>query len=413
MASINDVGNQHYVNPERRHQFLDLIRQRRRVSDFEVKFFRKDGSTFWASLHARPVYDETDALRFIEGILSDVTEQKNRMEALHEENIRLKANIKERYRFGKIIGKSPVMQEIYELILKAAASDAGVIVYGESGTGKELVAEAIHEMSDRKENPFVAVNAGGVAETLLESEFFGYKKGAFTGANTDKRGLLQQADTGTLFLDELGEIGPNLQAKLLRAIEGGGFTPVGGLEAEISDFRVIAATNKDLKEQVKKGLMREDFLYRIHIIPIHLPPLRERKEDIPLLIEHFMQNHSSSKNLPTITLRVMEALTSYDWPGNVRELINTMHRYVTLGEVDFLGERMNSKISETSNFGDSINHRKIALDQAVADSETATILSTLKNYDGHKTKTASALGISRATLFNKMKKYGIRTIPGN
>ena len=164
------------------------------------------------------------------------------------------------------------MQEIYELILKAAASNAGVIVYGESGTGKELVAEAIHEMSDRKEKPFVPVNAGAVPETLLESEFFGYKKGAFTGANADKRGLLQQADKGTLFLDELSEIGPNLQAKLLRAIEGGGFTPVGGLEAETSDFRIIAATNQDLKQQMKKGLMRKDFFYRIHIIPIHLPP---------------------------------------------------------------------------------------------------------------------------------------------
>ena len=412
MASITDVGHQLYVNPERRHQFLDLIRQRRPVSDFEVEFFRKDGSTFWASLHARPIYDETDALRFIDGIISDITEQKNRMEALHQENIRLRSNIKERYRFGKIIGKSPVMQEIYELILKAAASDVGVIVYGESGTGKELVAEAIHEMSDRKEKPFVPVNAGAVPETLLESEFFGYKKGAFTGANADKRGLLQQADKGTLFLDELGEIGPNLQAKLLRALEGGGFTPVGGLEVVTSDFRIIAATNKDLKEQVKKGLMREDFFYRIHIIPIHSPPLRERKEDIPLLIEHFMQNHPPSKNLPKITVAVMEALLAFDWPGNVRELQNTLHRYVTLGEVDFLGKQMKSKISETPNFGDSGSHGKIALDQSVADYEKATIVNALKNHDGHKTKTASALGISRTTLFNKMKKYGIRTIIG-
>ena len=411
MASITDVGHQLYVNPERRHQFLDLIRQRRPVSDFEVEFFRKDGSTFWASLHARPVYDETDALRFIDGIISDITEQKNRMEALNEENVRLKANIKERYRFGKIIGKSPVMQRIYELILKAAASDAGVIVYGESGTGKELVAEAIHEMSDRKEKPFVAVNAGGIAETLLESEFFGYKKGAFTGANADKRGLLQSADKGTLFLDELGEIGLNLQAKLLRAIEGGGFTPVGGLEAETSDFRIIAATNQDLKQQMKKGLMRKDFFYRIHIIPIHLPPLRERKEDIPLLIEHFMQNHPPSKNLPTITLRVMEALTSYDWPGNVRELINTMHRYVTLGEVDFLGEQTIAPSGEISNFGENPRHGKIALDQAIANYEKATIVNALKNSQGHKVKTAAALGISRAALYVKMKKYGIRTIP--
>ena len=411
MASITDFGHQLYVNPERRHQFLDLIRQRRPVSDFEVEFFRKDGSTFWASLHARPIHDENDALRFIDGIISDITEQKNRMEALHEENIRMKANIKERYRFGKIIGKSPVMQRIYELILKAAASDAGVIVYGESGTGKELVAEAIHEMSDRKEKPFVTVNLGAVPETLLESEFFGYKKGAFTGANADKRGLLQSADKGTLFLDELGEIGLNLQAKLLRAIEGGGFTPVGGLEAETSDFRIIAATNKDLKQQVKKGLIREDFFYRIHIIPIHLPPLRERKEDIPLLIEHFMQNHPPSKNLPTITVAVMEALTSYDWPGNVRELINTMHRYVTLGEVDFLGEQTIAPSGEISSFGENPRPGKIALDQAIANYEKATIVNALKNSQGHKVKTAAALGISRAALYVKMKKYGIRTIP--
>ena len=412
MESINDVGNQHYVNPERRHQLLDLIGQRRPVSDFEVEFFRKDGSTFWASLHVRPVYDETDELRFMEGIISDVTEQKNRMEALHKENVRLRSNIKERYRFGKIIGKSPVMQEIYELILKAAACNVGVIVYGESGTGKELVAEAIHEMSARKEKPFVPVNAGAVPETLLESEFFGYKKGAFTGANADKRGLLQSADKGTLFLDELGEIGPNLQAKLLRAIEGGGFTPVGGLEAETSDFRIIAATSRDLQDHVRKGLMREDFFYRIHIIPIHLPPLRERKEDIPLLIEHFMQNRPVSKNLPKITVGVMEALTSYDWPGNVRELQNTLNRYVTLGEVDFLGEQTMAPDGEISNFGDNTRHGKIALDQAVADYEKATIISALKNFQGHKIKTAAALGISRTTLFNKMKKYGIRTIIG-
>ena len=345
--------------------------------------------------------------RLHENLKKALDESKASETSLHEENIRLKANIKERYRFGKIIGKSPVMQEIYELILKAAASNVGVIVYGESGTGKELVAKAIHEMSDRKEKPFVPVNAGAVPETLLESEFFGYKKGAFTGANADKRGLLQQADKGTLFLDELGEISPNLQAKLLRAIEGGGFTPVGGLEAETSDFRVIAATNQDLKQQMKKGLMRKDFYYRIHIIPIHLPPLRERKEDIPLLIEHFMQNHPPSKNLPTITLRVMEALTSYDWPGNVRELQNTLYRYVTLGEVDFLGEQTIAPGGELSNFGENPRPGKMALDQAVADSEKATIVNALNNYEGHKVKTAAALGISRTTLFNKMKKYGI------
>ena len=408
MASITDVGHQLYVNPEQRHQFLDLIRHRRPVSDFEVEFFRKDGSTFWASLHARPIYDETGALRFIDGILSDITEQKNRMEALHEENVRLRSNIKERYRFGKIIGKSPVMQEIYELILQAAASDAGVIVYGESGTGKELVAEAIHEMSDRKEKPFVAVNAGGVAETLLESEFFGYKKGAFTGANTDKLGLLHLADKGTLFLDELGEIGPNLQAKLLRAIEGRGFTPVGGLKAETSDFRVIAATNKDLKQQIKKGLIREDFFYRIHIIPIHLPPLRERKEDIPLLIEHFMQNHSPSKNLPTITAAVMEALTSYDWPGNVRELINAMHRYLTFKKLDFLDTSLIDDSQTEPAVSVEERETNESLDATVKRLEKLYLTRVLEDNDWQQGKVSALLGVDPKTLYRKIKQYHLK-----
>ena len=342
-----------------------------------------------------------------ENLQKAMDELKASETSLREENVRLKANIKGRYRFGKIIGKSPVMQEIYELILKAAARDAGVIVYGESGTGKELVAEAIHEISDRKEKPFVAVNAGGVAETLLESEFFGYKKGAFTGANADKRGLLQQADKGTLFLDELGEIGPNLQAKLLRAIEGGGFTPVGGLEAETSDFRVIAATNKDLKEQVKKGLIREDFFYRIHIIPIYLPPLRERKEDIPLLIEHFMQNYPSSKNLPTITVAVMEALTSYDWPGNVRELQNTLHRYVTLKRLDFLGAPLKAPAPSPEMKFEPIRPNEELLRDAMGHFEREYILKQLERYHWNRSKVASKLGIDRKTLFKKMRSYGV------
>ena len=345
--------------------------------------------------------------RLHENLKKAMDELKASETSLHEENVRLKANIKERYRFGKIIGKSPVMQEIYELILEAAASNAGVIVYGESGTGKELVAEAIHEMSDRKEKAFVPVNAGGVAETLLESEFFGYKKGAFTGANADKRGLLQSADKGTLFLDELGEIGPNLQAKLLRAIEGGGFTPVGGLEAETSDFRVIAATNKDLKEQVKKGLMREDFFYRIHIIPIHLPPLRERKEDIPLLIEHFMQNHSPSKNLPTITVAVMEALTFYDWPGNVRELQNTLHRYFTLKRLDFLGAPLKAPAPSPEMKFEPIWPNEELLRDAMGHFEREYILKQLERYHWNRSKVASKLGIDRKTLFKKMRSYGV------
>ena len=226
----------------------------------------------------------------------------------------------------------------------------------------------------------------------MESEFFGYKKGAFTGANADKRGLLQQADKGTLFLDELGEIGPNLQAKLLRAIEGGGFTPVGGLKAETSDFRIIAATNQDLKQQMKKGLMRKDFFYRIHIIPIHLPPLRERKEDIPLLIEHFMQNYSPSKNLPTITAAVMEALTSYDWPGNVRELINTMHRYLTLKQLDFLDSSLIDASQTEPPVPVETRETNEPLDATVKRLEKLYLIKVLEDNDWHQGKVSALSG---------------------
>ena len=350
--------------------------------------------------------------RLHENLKKAMDELKASETSLREENVRLRARSKDRFRFGDIIGKSEPMQQVYELILQAASTDVNVILYGETGTGKELVSKAIHEASDRKEQIFFPVNLGALPENLIESEFFGHKKGAFTGADSDQRGFLHLTDKGTLFLDELADIGLNLQVKLLRVLEGNGFTPLGTTEVIKPNIRFIAASNQDLSHRVKTGQIREDFYYRIHVFPIRLPPLRDRKEDIPLLVEHILKSTAPLQKGKPITPGFLEALQAYDWPGNVRELQNTLHRYVSQGEVDILGERINSKVSETSNFGDTINHGKMALDQAVADSEKTTILSALKKYDGHKTKTAAALGISRATLFNKMKKYGIRTIPG-
>ena len=350
--------------------------------------------------------------RLHENLKKALDKLKESETSLREENVRLKANIKDRFRFGDIIGKSEPMQQVYELILRAAATDVNVILYGESGTGKELVSRAIHEASDRKEQVFFPVNLGAIPENLIESEFFGHKKGAFTGADSDQRGFLHLTEKGTLFLDELADIELNLQVKLLRVLEGNGFTPIGTTEVIKPNIRFIAASNQDLSHRVKTGQIREDFYYRVHVFPIRLPPLRERKEDIPLLVEHFLKSTALLQKGKPITPGFLEALQAYDWPGNVRELQNTLHRYVSLGEVDFPGERINSKISETSNFGDNTNHGKIALDQVMADCEKATILSALKNYDGHKVKTAAALGISRAALYNKMKKYGIRTIIG-
>ena len=215
---------------------------------------------------------------------------------------------------------------------------------------KELVSKAIHEASDRKEQVFFPVNLGAIPENLIESEFFGHKKGAFTGADSDQRGFLHLTDKGTLFLDELADIGLNLQVKLLRVLEGGGFTPLGTTEVIKPDIRFIAASNQDLSHRVKTGQIREDFYYRIHVFPIRLPPLRERKEDIPLLVEHFLKSTAPLQKGKPITPGFLEALQVYDWPGNVRELQNTLLRYVTLGEVDFPGERIKFQNQRNSKF---------------------------------------------------------------
>jgi transcriptional regulator with PAS, ATPase and Fis domain len=355
---------------------------------------------------------QEDAHRVIEnqgtGILSPKLSKESLKETekrLREENDLLRSSLRERYRFGSIIGKSPAMQRIYELIVNAAATDANVILYGESGTGKELVAHAIHEMSSRKSGSFVPVNCGAIPETLMESEFFGHRKGAFTGAVIDKHGFLDVADGGTLFLDELGEIGQSMQVKLLRAIDGNGFTPIGGSQVKTPDLRILAATNRDVAEQVRKGVIREDFFYRIHVIPIQLPALRERKEDIPLLVEHFVEKFGKGENLPPLTPRIMEALRAHDWPGNVRELQNTVFRFLTLKKLDFAetvrrfgAGTQNLPLPETETGN---------LEVMLEDFEKQVIKKTLDRHHWQREVTAYALGIHRKTLFTKMKKFGL------
>ncbi len=344
---------------------------------------------------------------------------------LQKENIRLRSSIRERYRFCDIIGKSRAMQDIYEFILQAVATQANVIIYGESGTGKELVARAIHQTSERSKKEFVTVNCGAIPETLMESEFFGYKKGAFTGAGMDKSGYLDTADGGTLFLDEVGEIGTNMQVKLLRAIAGDGYTPVGSNIIKHADVRIIAATNKHLRDLVKRGVMREDFFYRIHILPIYLPPLRERKEDLPLLVDHFL--HLYDKNHPPLPGNIVEALMNYDWPGNIRELQNVLHRYLTLKRLDFAGaptakqdqtEKLlqNRKKPFTSGFPSdtisfvpeqSLRSANMHLEKKLNELERDHILKVLSENNWHRARTAAVLGINRKTLFVKMQKFGL------
>ncbi|MBU0728485.1 MAG: sigma 54-interacting transcriptional regulator [Proteobacteria bacterium] len=347
--------------------------------------------------------------------LQDITTQKllelslhNESEQLRKENLTLRSAMKHPYRFGDIIGKSKAMQEVYKLILKAAATDTNVIISGESGTGKELVARAIHDLSPRKDHEFVTVNCGAIPENLIESEFFGYKKGAFSGADSDKDGLLDLADQGTLFLDEVGQISLSMQVKLLRVLEDGGYTPVGSNRVRKPDIRFIAATNTNLNEMVAKGRMREDFFYRIHIIPIHIPPLRERKEDIRLLVDFYWEEFGSSTKRPLIPESARELLQKHDWPGNIRELQNVLHRLHTLNTIE-----LPEKIKKTSLIKQQIDspagttQSSHDLGSGRAQFEKQFITEKLQQFQWHKTKTAAEMGISRKTLFRKMKKLGL------
>jgi PAS domain S-box-containing protein len=344
----------------------------------------------------------------------DVTERCRAEDALREteayfrkENRRLRLSLRDRYRFGDIIGKSPAMQEVYERILKAAASDANVIVYGESGTGRELVARTIHNVSDRKDNNFVSVNCGAIAENLFESEFFGHKKGAFGEVVSDKQGYLDTARKGTLFLDELGEIGLNMQARLLLVLEDGGFTPVGGNTVKKLDVRIIAATSQDLQACVNNGLMREDFLYRMHVIPIYLPPLRERREDIPLLIDHFLKAYDDTKTLPPVTGRILDEMLRHDWPGNVRELQNVLHRFITLDRLEIAGSRAASGLINGDVAGQLREQEGNAYQAAMENFEKNLFVEALEHNQWHREKAARALGLPLRTFYRKMKRLGL------
>lgn len=420
IKNVKTVQKNLYVDPTQRQKFSQLLKENGIVNGFETEFYRKDRSRIWISMHARPVYDNTGKLEYVEGIISDISEQRRARERLLEserslrhENIILRSNIKDRYKLNNIIGKSPAMQSIYELILNAATTDANVVIYGESGTGKELAARAIHDNSHRSDASFVAVNCGAIPQNLFESEFFGYKRGAFTGAVSDKSGFLLQANGGTLFLDEIGELELNCQIKLLRALEGGGYIPLGGSKTEQPDVRIIAATNRNLQEQVKQGSMRKDFFYRIHIIPMSLPPLRERKEDIPLLIEHFLKKFGNSENdTPApLPLKTQNALYCYHWPGNIRELQNTIHRYITLHKLDLMEtpipssehpDELHENIPEPTIDSEGMDYKTL-LEQF----EKKLFLHALEKHQWHRERAAASLGLPRRTFFRKLARVGL------
>ncbi|MCG8471256.1 MAG: sigma 54-interacting transcriptional regulator [Desulfobacterales bacterium] len=369
----------------------------------------------WYDSVISPIYSSDGSVNRVQAIIRDVTEQKIAEEALLErekdllqENIRLKSTMKDRYKFGDIVGKSPAMQTVYEMILKSSATEDHIIIYGESGTGKELVAKAIHDASSRADKNFVPVNCGAINENIIEREFFGHKKGAFTGADGDHEGFLDKADGGTLFLDEIGEIGLNMQVKLLRAIDGGGYTPVGSNEVKKPNLRIISATNRNLLEHVKANMMREDFFYRIHVIPIYLKPLRERKEDLPLLIDHFLNKFSPDMKTPPITGKLLESINHYHWPGNVRELQNTLRRFISLKELNFnasLSHELSSGREKhfSSNREEEIRDLKTVMEEY----EKRILTDVLQKCRWNRKQASIALNIHRKTLFGKMKKYNL------
>ncbi len=378
--------------------------------DFLVKVRNRDN--FYIEITAKPSFKD-GRIVMIQCVARDISERKKVEKKLREhektlsiENLTLKKSIIKSERFGDIIGKSEAMQNVYELILKAVPSNANIVIYGESGTGKELVAHAIHEMSDRSDKPFVVVNCGAIPESIIESEFFGYKKGAFTGAFKDKYGFLDLADGGTLFLDEIGEIGLNMQVKLLRAIEGGGYSPVGSNHIKKPKLHIVAATNRNLSEMVIQKKMREDFFFRIHVIPITIPPLRERKNDIPLLMDHFLTKFRKNNVADNIPLDVKSAFFNYHWPGNVRELQNALNRYLAINEIDFLETYGKTAKDEKSyDLKKNINTGNVTLSSMIEKFEKSVLEKELEKNRWNKSRTAHILNIDRKTLSSKIKKY--------
>lgn len=336
---------------------------------------------------------------------TEITRREERISALSNE-------LGSRYSYHSMIGKSKPMQELYSLLDKIKSSESTVLIQGENGTGKELIAKAIHFNSIRKDAQFVTVNCSAFNENLLDSELFGHVKGSFTGAVKDKKGLFEVADKGTLFLDEVGDMSPTMQVKLLRVLQEGTLTPVGGTEQRKVNVRIITATNRDLKEMVEQGTFREDLYYRINVINVVVPPLRNRKEDIPILLDHFLARGCKEKGLPlkTFAKRAIEKIFDYPWPGNIRELENEVERLIVLcgDEPRISADLLSSRIRD---FGESAKVQGVRvagkLKDALEELEKTMIREGLRRTNWNKSRLAKELGISRAGLIMKVEKYGL------
>jgi DNA-binding NtrC family response regulator len=351
-------------------------------------------------------------IRQLKGILSRFARPAN----VEAEISSLKAGARESASFGQLRGRSTAIQRVYEQIGRVAPTAVSVLFTGESGTGKEVAARTVHDLSRRRDRPFLAVNCGAISPTLIESEMFGHEKGAFTGANRQHLGYFERANGGTLFLDEVTEMPLDLQVKLLRVLETGTFMRVGALETLHSDVRVIAATNRDPERAVSEGRLREDLLYRLNVFPIDMPPLRDHLDDVPLLAEFFLQQaierEGESKRL---TPEAIARFCSHSWPGNVRELRNAVYRSYVMTEgadiVDaWLTPRGAASPANETTLGETI---AVAVGSPLAEAERTLILAALRKFGGHKERTAAALGISMKTLYNRMKEYSVEAIAGS
>ncbi len=333
---------------------------------------------------------------------------------LKRENKSLREELQNRYSYDRIVGQSESIKKVFKLVDKVAHTDSTVLITGESGTGKELIAHAIHYASGRKTKPFVPINCAAIPEELLESELFGHEKGAFTHAIRTRIGRFELANKGTIFLDEIGEMSPSLQVKLLRVLQERCFERVGGVKTINVDIRVVAATNIDLEEAVNKGTFREDLYYRLNVIPIHLPPLRERKGDIPLLVNHFLKKFSKGTDVKSIDENALMMLESYDWPGNVRELENIVERLVilangptiTIADIPetILRKSGHVPIPKSSEPPAILPEDGLSLSEAVEQFEKTLILQALERTNGVKNRAAKLLKMNRTTLIEKMKK---------
>jgi two-component system response regulator HydG len=363
---------------------------------------RQDGSYVHTLKNAAILRDETGQVLGAVETFTDISEMDKRDEKIHH----LSKLMDTAGDFQGLVGKSPVIQQVFELTQKAAQSEAPVIIYGESGTGKELVAHAIHALGRRREGPFIACNCTALNEALLESELFGHVKGAFTGAYTHRQGRFEAAHRGDIFLDEIGDIPPAIQVKLLRVLEAKQFERVGDHRPISVDVRIITATHRDLEALVSEGRFREDLFFRINVIPIHLPPLRERLEDLPLLVNHFISRlrQRSGKAITGLTRGAMKIFLDQPWPGNVRELIGVLEYAFVVAE---------SGLITPAHLPPKLNSRDFppgpqAEDGAAPDADEKTaLINALRQAGGNQSQAAALLGVSRVTIWHRMKKYGI------